>query len=75
MKAWCAEGEVPTAENLNLYRRGKSQVAWHSDDEPLFGECGDPQLIVSMSFGSPALFKWTAEPCADGASGSCWPPP
>ena len=37
MKPWCAEGEVPTAANLNLYRGWKSCVRWHSDDEPLFG--------------------------------------
>ena len=36
MRPWCAEGEVPTAANLNLYRGGNSRVNWHSDDEPLF---------------------------------------
>ena len=36
-KAWCAEGDVPTAANLNFYRGGNSRVNWHSDDEPLFG--------------------------------------
>ena len=36
MKPWCAEGEVPTAANLNLYRGWKSCVGWHRDDEPLF---------------------------------------
>ena len=49
MKPWCAEGEVPTASNLNLYRRWKSCVSWHSDDEPLFGKCGDAKLIVSVA--------------------------
>ena len=41
MKPWCAEGEEPTAANLNLYRGGTSRVNWHSDNEPLFGglEC------------------------------------
>ena len=39
MRPWCAEGEVPNAVNLNLYRGWRSCVGWHSDDEPLFGEC------------------------------------
>ena len=42
---------LPTAANLNLYRGWFSRVAWHSDNEPLFGERGEPKLIVSMSFG------------------------
>ena len=46
MQPWCAEGEVPTAANLNLYRGWKSCVGWHCDDEPLFGKCGDAKLIV-----------------------------
>ena len=40
MKPWCAEGDVPTAANLNLCRGRSSHVGWHSDDEPLFGERG-----------------------------------
>ena len=40
MKPWCAEGDVPTAANLNLYRGWKSCVGWHCDDEPLFGKWG-----------------------------------
>ena len=47
MKPWCAEGEVPTAANLNLYRRLHSRVGWHCDDEPLFGGTGCSKLIVS----------------------------
>ena len=58
MKPWCAEGDVPTAANLNLYRRRSSHVGWHSDDEPLCGERGEAKLIVSVSFGTQALFKW-----------------
>ena len=58
MKPWCAEGVLPTAANLNLYRRRFSRVAWHSDNEPLFGERGESKLIVSMSFGTRARFKW-----------------
>ena len=46
MKPWCAEGEVPTAANLNLYRELHSRVGWHSDDEPLFGGAGCSKLIV-----------------------------
>ena len=49
MKPWCAEGDVPTAANLNLYRGGNSCVGWHRDDEPLFGESGEAKLIVSVS--------------------------
>ena len=52
MQPWCAEGEVPTAANLNLYRGWKSCVGWHCDDEPLFGKCGDAKLIVSVSLGN-----------------------
>ena len=46
MKPWCAEGEVPTSANLNLYLGWRSCVGWHRDDEPLFGECGEAKLIV-----------------------------
>ena len=72
MKPWCAEGDVPTAANLNLYRGWKSCVSWHCDDEPLFGKCGDVKLIVSVSFGSSALFRWRRQSCSDGDAGSCW---
>ena len=57
MKPWCAEGEEPTAANLNLYRGSTSRVNWHSDNEPLFGGSGVHKLIVSVSFGAPVLFK------------------
>ena len=36
MKPWCAEEDVPTPANLNLYRGRSSHVGWHSDDERLF---------------------------------------
>ena len=62
MKPWCAEGEVPTAESLNLDRRLHSRVGWHCDDEPLFGRAGCPKLIVSVSVGSQALFRWKGKP-------------
>ena len=63
MKPWCAEGDVPTAANLNLYRGRSSHVGWHSDDEPLFGEREESKLIVSVSFGTQALFKWEGKSC------------
>ena len=72
MKPWCAEGEVPTAADLNLYRRWHSRVGWHSDDEPLFEECGEAKLIVSVSFGATALFRWKGKSCPDGEGHLCW---
>ena len=45
MQPWCAEGDLPTAANLNLYRGWKSCVGWHCDDEPLFGKCGMPSSL------------------------------
>ena len=65
VEPWCAEGEVPTAENLNLFRGWKSCVGWHCDDEPLFGECGDAKLIVSVSLGNSAVFSWRRQSCAN----------
>ena len=65
MKPWCVEGEVPTAANLNFYRGWRSCVGWHRDDEPLFGECSDAKLIVSVSFGSTAVFRWRRQSCPD----------
>ena len=72
MKPWCAEGDVPTAANLNLYRGRSSHVGWHSDDEPLFGERGESKLIVSVSFGTQALFKWKGKSCPSNDGHSCW---
>ena len=72
MKPWCAEGEVPTAANLNLYRGLHSRVGWHCDDEPLFGRgAGTSKLIVSVSFGSHVSFKWKGKSCPDGEVSSC----
>ena len=48
MTLWCSEGDVPTSANLNLFGGSGSCVRWHSDDEALFGERGDPKLIVSF---------------------------
>jgi len=39
---------------LNLYRDGSDSVAWHSDDEPLFGP--DPE-VASLTFGATRTFK------------------
>ena len=72
MRPWCAEGEVPNAVNLNLYRGWRSCVGWHSDDEPLFGECGDAKLIVSVSLGSSAVFRWRRQSCPDDDGHLCW---
>ena len=47
-------------------------MAWHSDNEPLFGERGKSKLIVSMSFGTRARFKWKGESCPDSEADSCW---
>ena len=71
MKPWCAEGDLPTAANLNLYRGWNSCVGWHCDDEPLFGKCGDAKLIVSVSLGSFALFRWRRQSCPSDEGGSC----
>ena len=72
MKPWCAEGDVPTAANLNLYRGRSSHVGWHSDNEPVFGERGEAKLIVSVSFGSSAVFRWTRQSCPDDEGHLCW---
>ena len=71
MKPWCAEGDVPTAANLNLYRGWNSCVGWHCDDEPLFGKCGDAKLIVSVSLGDFALFRWRRQSCSSNGDSSC----
>ena len=71
MSPWCADGDVPTAANLNLYGGSRSFVSWHCDDEPLFGDIGEPKLIVSLSLGSAVTFKWKAKSCLDSEVGSC----
>ena len=48
MKPWCAEGDVPAAASLNLYRGRSSHVGWHSDDEPLFGRAQGKQSSLSQ---------------------------
>ena len=71
MQPWCAEGEVTTAANLNLYRGWKSCVGWHCDDEPLFGKCGDAKLIVSVSLGTFAVFRRRRQSCPSDEGRSC----
>ena len=66
-----AEGDVPTAANLNLYLGWKSCVGWHCDDEPLFGKCGDVKLIVSLSLGSSVLFRWRRQSCPNDEGHLC----
>ena len=46
-------------------------MGWHCDDEPLFGKCGDAKLIVSVSFGSSALFRWRRQSCPDDEAHLC----
>ena len=72
MSPWCAEGDVPTAANLNLYGGSSSHVGWHCDDEPLFGGSGDSKLMISLSLGSPVAFKWKAKSSSDSEASSCW---
>ena len=46
-------------------------VGWHRDDEPLFGKCGDAKLIVSVSLGSSAVFRWRRQSCPDDEGHLC----
>ena len=71
MRPWCslAEEEVPGGVNLNLYSGGKACIPRHSDNEPLFGGGGDSKLIVSVSFGATATFRWARNSDRDGSSG------
>ena len=49
----------------------RSCVGWRCDDEPLFGKCGDAKLIVSVSLGSFALFRWRRQCCSSDEGRSC----
>ena len=70
MRPWCwAEDEMPGGVNLNLYSDGKACIPRHSDNEPLFGGGGDSKLIVSVSFGATATFRWAPNSDRDGSSG------
>ena len=46
-------------------------MGFHRDDEPLFGECGDAKLIVSVSFGSSAVFRWRRQSWLDDEGQLC----
>ena len=46
-------------------------MGWHSDDEPLFGESGEAKLIVSVSFGRSAVFRWRRQSCPDDEGNLC----
>ena len=69
---WCAEGEMPTCANLNHYGGEGSCVRWHRDDEALFGEQGESKLIVSVSIGYSALFRWKPRSSPECDADSCW---
>ena len=68
----CADGEMPACANLNFYRGSGSRVRWHSDKDGLFGKQEESKLIVSMSFGVSALFKWKPGPSLDSDASSSW---
>ena len=63
---WCSLRELPTGVNLNRYAGWGSSIPWHSDDEPLFGDQGDPKVIVSMSLGSSVDFRVCSRLVMDG---------
>ena len=69
---WCAAGDVPTCANLNYCRGLGSCVRWHSDDEVLFGGPRESKLIVSVSVGFSALFRWKPRPSRDCEADSTW---
>ena len=72
MKPWCAEGEVPTFPEPEPLSGMEFVCGWHCDDEPLFGECGEAKLIVSVSLGRAAVFKWRRQSCPDDEGHLCW---
>ena len=71
MSPWCADGDVPTAANLDLHGGLRSHVSWHCDDEPLFGSIGEQKLIVSLSLGDTATFKRKTKSCLHSEVRSC----
>ena len=72
MAPWCADGDMPTCANLNYYGGAGSCVRWHSDDEVLFGGRGESKLIVSVSIGFSALFRWKPRPSPDCDADYTW---
>ena len=65
-------GSCPFARILNFYGGSGSRVRWHSDNEGLFGKQEESKLIVSLSFGVSALFKWKPGPSLDSDASSSW---
>ena len=63
---------MPTSANLNYYGSSGSCVRWHCDDEALLGGQGESKLIVSMSVGFSARFRWKPGPSPDCEADSCW---
>ena len=59
MSPWCADGDVPTAANLNLYGGLRSYVS------------SEPKLIAFLSLGDTVTFTWKAKSCLDSEVGSC----
>ena len=74
---WTVEGYPTPDSAMHGVQRGvpacgwKSRVGWHSDNEPLFVQRGESKLIVSVSFGSQALYKWKGKSCPDGEAHLC----
>ena len=67
MKPWCAEGEVPTAAKMNLYRGWKSCARWRCDDEPLLGQVRSRRPLQSHTHFHPhfLLARDPYSPCED----------
>ena len=65
MAAWCADGEMPTCANLNLYGGSGSRVRWHSDNEGLFGKKGGVQTHYINEF-------WRFPRFSNGNLGLVW---
>ena len=63
---------MPTCANLNHNGGEGSCVRWHRDDEALFGGQGESKLIVSVSIGYSALFRWKPRSSPDSVADSCW---
>ena len=68
---WCAEGEVPTAANLNLYQGWRSCVCWHRDDKPLFGEYGEATQTLQSSDGGVSPVRMMKATCVGLAMVTC----
>ena len=66
MKTWCAGGEVASAANLNLYRGGNCMFVGTA-----MMRVGVEKLVVSVSFGTQALFRSKGKSCPDGEAGLC----